>query len=156
MHLSTDIGTESKNTTNGSSSCEDLSDNDYLKILWTSAAELPGYWLASHVHALPIYTVPYTTMQGSSIRGVLSPHQGVLFEKLIKTGGRGGSPPLPIEPWYCIVYCDCVLLFLPIVVSPGLLITVVIIELIGRKLTMAAEFVATAAGFLLLFICANL
>ena len=38
---------------------------------------------------------------------------------------------------------------------PGLLITLVIIELIGRKITMAAEFVACMVGFLLLFICAS-
>ena len=38
---------------------------------------------------------------------------------------------------------------------PGLLITVFIIEIFGRKITMAVEFVATMIGFLLLFICAS-
>lgn len=38
---------------------------------------------------------------------------------------------------------------------PGLLVTVVIIELLGRRLTMAIEFVACMVGFLLLFICTS-
>lgn len=38
---------------------------------------------------------------------------------------------------------------------PGLVVTLVIIELIGRKITMAAEFVACMVGFLLLFICTS-
>ena len=38
---------------------------------------------------------------------------------------------------------------------PGMLVTVVIIELLGRKLTMTIEFVACMIGFLLLFICGS-
>lgn len=38
---------------------------------------------------------------------------------------------------------------------PGLLITVVIIEVLGRKLTMAIEFMACMIGFLLLLICTS-
>ena len=37
----------------------------------------------------------------------------------------------------------------------GLLITLVIVEIIGRKLTMASEFLVTMICFLLLFICAS-
>ena len=38
----------------------------------------------------------------------------------------------------------------------GLLVTILIIEFLGRKKTMAIEFVACMAGFLLLYICAVL
>jgi len=38
----------------------------------------------------------------------------------------------------------------------GLLVTLLIIEFLGRKKTMAIEFVACMAGFLLLYICAVL
>jgi MFS family permease len=38
---------------------------------------------------------------------------------------------------------------------PGLLVTVVIIELLGRKITLAVEFLACMIGFLLLFICTS-
>lgn len=38
---------------------------------------------------------------------------------------------------------------------PGLLVTVVIIELLGRKLTMAVQFLACMIGFLLLFMCTS-
>lgn len=38
---------------------------------------------------------------------------------------------------------------------PGLLITVIIIEIIGRKITMAIEFMVSMLAFLLLFICAS-
>ena len=39
--------------------------------------------------------------------------------------------------------------------SLGLLITLVIVEIIGRKMTMASEFLVTMICFLLLFICAS-
>ena len=38
---------------------------------------------------------------------------------------------------------------------PGLLLTVVLIEVLGRKITMAVEFIGCMVGFLLLFICAS-
>lgn len=38
---------------------------------------------------------------------------------------------------------------------PGLLITILIIEFLGRKITMAVEFIGCMIGFLLLFICAS-
>lgn len=38
---------------------------------------------------------------------------------------------------------------------PGILVTLVIIELFGRRLTMAFEFVVCMVGFLLLFICTS-
>ncbi len=38
--LPADVGTDTNNT--NSSVCERLSEGDYQKILWTSAAELPG------------------------------------------------------------------------------------------------------------------
>ena len=38
---------------------------------------------------------------------------------------------------------------------PGIVITLAIIEFLGRKLTMAVEFLACMVGFLLLFICAS-
>ena len=38
----------------------------------------------------------------------------------------------------------------------GLLVTLLIIEFLGRKKTMAIEFIACMAGFLLLYICAAL
>ncbi len=37
----------------------------------------------------------------------------------------------------------------------GTVVTVLIIEFLGRKLTMASEFLAVGGSFLLLFICAN-
>ncbi|XP_064392353.1 synaptic vesicle 2-related protein-like isoform X2 [Halichondria panicea] len=36
---------------------------------------------------------------------------------------------------------------------PGIVVTMVLVELIGRKLTMVAEFLLTMVGFLLLFVC---
>jgi len=39
------------------------------------------------------------------------------------------------------------------VICTGLIITVVIIECLGRKKTMAVEFTACMGGFLLLYIC---
>lgn len=38
---------------------------------------------------------------------------------------------------------------------PGVFITVAVIEILGRKLTVATEFVAAMIGFLLLFICTS-
>jgi MFS family permease len=38
---------------------------------------------------------------------------------------------------------------------PGLIVTVIIIEVIGRKKTMALEFAITLVGFLLLFVCST-
>ena len=38
---------------------------------------------------------------------------------------------------------------------PGLLITVLLIELLGRKLTLSIEFIGSMVGFLLLFICSS-
>ena len=38
---------------------------------------------------------------------------------------------------------------------PGLIVTFIIIEIIGRKMTMAIEFFGCMIGFLLLFICAS-
>ena len=38
---------------------------------------------------------------------------------------------------------------------PGVLVTVVLIDIVGRKWTMAVEFVGCMVGFLLLFICAS-
>ena len=38
---------------------------------------------------------------------------------------------------------------------PGILITLVIIEILGRKLTMSIEFIGCMIGFLLLFICGS-
>ena len=38
---------------------------------------------------------------------------------------------------------------------PGLLVTILIIEVLGRKKTMALEFILTMVGFLLLFICST-
>ncbi len=38
---------------------------------------------------------------------------------------------------------------------PGILITLFIIEILGRKVTLAVEFLATMIGFLLLFICTS-
>jgi MFS family permease len=38
---------------------------------------------------------------------------------------------------------------------PGLVVTIIIIEVLGRKKTMALEFSLTMVGFLLLFICST-
>ena len=38
---------------------------------------------------------------------------------------------------------------------PGVVLTVVLIEVLGRKITMAVEFIGCMVGFLLLFICAS-
>jgi len=38
---------------------------------------------------------------------------------------------------------------------PGIILTVVIIELLGRKITMFVEFIGCMVGFLLLYICAS-
>ena len=38
---------------------------------------------------------------------------------------------------------------------PGLLVTLLVIEISGRKITIATEFIACMIGFLLLFICAS-
>jgi hypothetical protein len=40
-------------------------------------------------------------------------------------------------------------------ISAGLIVTVIIIEVIGRKKTMALEFAITLVGFLLLFVCST-
>ena len=37
----------------------------------------------------------------------------------------------------------------------GVLVTVLVIEVLGRKRTMAFEFIVAMIGFLLLFICSN-
>jgi hypothetical protein len=38
---------------------------------------------------------------------------------------------------------------------PGLVVTIIMIEILGRKKTMALEFFGTMAGFLLLFVCST-
>ena len=46
-------------------------------------------------------------------------------------------------------------LTLQIFFNLGLLVTVLVIEVIGRKLTIASEFLLTMVGFMLLFICST-
>ncbi len=41
VFTATDIGTEHTNPSNASE-CSELTRDDYVKIIWTSAAELPG------------------------------------------------------------------------------------------------------------------
>ena len=58
-----------------------------------------------------------------------------------------------------VYLCRCVCLWHSVsntLLHAGLLVTLLIIEFLGRKKTMAIEFIACMAGFLLLYICAVL
>jgi hypothetical protein len=50
-----------------------------------------------------------------------------------------------------ITYSACILAL----IFPGLVVTIIMIEILGRKKTMALEFFGTMAGFLLLFVCST-
>ena len=58
---------------------------------------------------------------------------------------------LPVTVCMQIIMCIYSLQYT--LLCPGILLTLLIIEFLGRKKTMAVEFIVCMAGFLLLYIC---